>query len=66
MDISDKLKQLRERRGLTVREAAKRAGIHWTLWNKYELGKARPSYDGLEKLVKAYNISLDDMFFKKI
>ena len=59
-----RLRQMREKKGLSLRELADRAGVNWTAINRIELGKATPRFTTLEKLAKALGISVRDLIEK--
>lgn len=60
--IPQNLKKARKKAGMTQIQAAKKAGIsnHW--WNWAETGKHVPSLKTLEKMCKAVNADIQDMF----
>ncbi len=65
MEIWKKLKMARELRGLSLRQAADRTGIHFQSIYQYEIGKHTPNMNNAIKLAKAYQISFDDIFCSK-
>jgi transcriptional regulator with XRE-family HTH domain len=56
-----RLRQLREKKGLSVRALAEKAGVDWSAINRIELGKAKPRLDTLERLAKALGVGLRDL-----
>lgn len=53
-----RIKELRERRGWSQAELARRAGVAQPIVNRLERGKTRtPSLDNLEKLADALGVS---------
>ena len=59
---------LRQERGCSLRDAAKRAGISFTRLGEWERGfdtrshkPIRPSFDGLFRLARAYGIPSDEL-----
>ncbi len=59
--IAVKLRSVRERRGLTRKEAAQLAGVsHWTL-SYLESGKRAPYMPTVTKIAGAYGVSLEEL-----
>jgi transcriptional regulator with XRE-family HTH domain len=56
-----RLRQLREKKGLSVRALAEKAGVDWSAINRIELGKTKPRLDTLERLAKALGVGLRDL-----
>lgn len=54
--LGEKLKQAREKLGLVQAEVAEKAGMTPTYYAMIERGEANPSYEKLQKLLKALNI----------
>lgn len=61
MKLNERLKSLREEKGLTQVQLSELAGITTRQIQKYEGGKARPRLDAAEKLAKALNVSTDEL-----
>ena len=61
-DISSKLKQLRERKKLTMRELAVVSGVSASLISKIEAGKVSPTVMSLQKMLDAMNVDLYEFF----
>jgi len=59
-----RIRQLREKRGLSLRGLAEKAEVDFTTLNRIELGKAIPRFDTLEKLAKALGVSVRDLIEK--
>jgi len=61
--FAKRLKQFRERRGLTQQELAERAGLDYKHLQTLE-GKNPPNItvDSVEKLAKALSVSIPDLF----
>lgn len=58
--LGEKLRQAREKLGLIQAEVAEKADITPTYYAMIERGEANPSYEKLQKILKALNIkSLD-------
>lgn len=61
MTIGEKIKRMREAKGLTASQLARRVGVpHATIWN-IENGKRRPGIKVLPGLSRALNISIDEL-----
>lgn len=59
------LRHWRERRGYTVRELAKRAGVGYVTISRIENGRMSPTVAMLEKLARALGIGVRDFFPSK-
>ncbi len=59
-----RLRQIREKKGLSLRTLAEKAGVDWSAINRIELGKATPKLATLEKLAKALGVSTRDLIEK--
>ncbi len=59
MELKDKLRGLREEKGLTRDDVALYTGMAPTNISNYERGDCKPSCDNLQKLAKCYNVSVD-------
>lgn len=55
----DRLREMRERRQLTQKDLADRAGVHAQQVYKYEKNMSDPTGDILARLAKALDISVD-------
>jgi transcriptional regulator with XRE-family HTH domain len=55
----ERLRLLREKRGLSQGEAAKRMGIVRTTYSNYEAGNREPDIETLNKMAKFYDVSID-------
>ncbi len=62
MNIGDKIRQIREARGLTQKEVALTIGMDQSQYSKIEKGKTDPSTSTLEKVAKAIGIGLSELF----
>lgn len=58
MNISDKLRMLREKAGYSQNDVAKLLGISRTAYVKYETGDSQPTRK-LKKLAEIFNVSVD-------
>jgi transcriptional regulator with XRE-family HTH domain len=61
MKFNERLKKLREGRGLTQVQLSELTGISARMIQKYESGNARPRLDAAEKIAKALNITADQL-----
>lgn len=57
--ISEKLKMLRERKGLKQNELADILNIQQGSYSNYERGKRTPDIEALKKIAKYYKVSAD-------
>jgi len=62
MDIGNRLKQLREAKGLTVNKLSNMAGLSQSFVREIELNKKQPTVDSLEFLCGALSITIKDFF----
>ncbi|MBQ1284312.1 MAG: helix-turn-helix domain-containing protein, partial [Clostridia bacterium] len=62
MRFNEKLKILREEKGLTVKEVAAAVGVREKVMERYENGKEIPKLKVIEKIVKFYGFSTDRLF----
>lgn len=60
-----RLRDLRKRRGLTLREAGKRAGLSHSLLSQLELGRTNASLTTLSRLASIYGVTLSQIFDDK-
>jgi transcriptional regulator with XRE-family HTH domain len=61
-DVPRRLRAERERRGISLRELARRLGISPSAVSQIETGRARPSVTTLWAIVTELGMSLDDLF----
>jgi transcriptional regulator with XRE-family HTH domain len=61
-DVPRRLRAERERRGISLRELARRLGISASAISQIETGRARPSVATLWAIVTELGMSLDDLF----
>ncbi len=59
--FGERLRQIRESKGLSVREAASLASMSHTALDRYELGKVLPSKDARRVIAIALSVSIDDL-----
>jgi transcriptional regulator with XRE-family HTH domain len=60
--FGDKIREVRERKGLTMREVAERAGLSESLISQIERNKVSPAMDTLLKIVDILEMDLDYLF----
>lgn len=60
--IGDKIREVREKRGLTLRALADEAGVSESLVSQIERGKVSPSLETLVTIVDALDIDLEWLF----
>ncbi len=58
----NRLKELRNDRGLNQRELAERAHVAQSLLSDFELGKRRPWLKAMRKLAHALGVSVGEVF----
>lgn len=56
-----KVKELRERKHLTLKELEERSGVDGSLINRIENGKVTPRVDTAVKLARALGVSVSDL-----
>ena len=61
-DVSNRIKELREKRGLTVNGLANLAGISQSYLREIELGNKKPTVEYLEYICDALKVSLVAFF----
>lgn len=59
-----RIRQLRERAGLSLRELAKVARVDFSTIHRIEVGTEEPRFGTLEKLAKALGVSVRDLIEK--
>ena len=64
--ISDNLRYLRTKKGVTQTEVAKALGIPTTTYNAYETGQNVPRDEMKRKIAEYYGRSVQFIFFKRI
>src|SRR5918993_2003483 len=60
-NVITRLEQERTRRGLTLREAAQRAGVSYSLLNRWERRENVPRADHALKVARAFGLTFDDL-----
>jgi putative transcriptional regulator len=61
MTYKIKLKEVRQKKGLTQQELAKKFDIKQTNISEYESGKQKPSLDTFIEMAKILDLSLDEL-----
>ena len=59
--LGEKIKEIREKEGLTQEEFAKEVFVSRTTVTKWETGKSLPSIDTLRLISEKYNVSIDEL-----
>lgn len=59
MKLSERLSQLREKKGLNQKEAAVALNIQYATYNKYETGSSKPTYETLIEIARFYGCTTD-------
>jgi len=62
MNLTEKIRALRESAGLTQAELAETAGVSEKVVSKWECGETKPSAEVLPALADAFGVSIDDLF----
>jgi transcriptional regulator with XRE-family HTH domain len=57
-DLGQKLKNAREKAGLTQAQVAEKSGLHVNYYARIERGEENPTFDKLENIMKTLNIKL--------
>lgn len=58
-DFKDRLRELRAEKGLTQQELGDAIGLHGMSISGYERGVKKPSFEALDNLADALNVSID-------
>jgi transcriptional regulator with XRE-family HTH domain len=62
MNIGDKIKKLREAKGLSQKEVALALSMNPSQYSKIENGKVDPQFSSIERIAKALGVSVADFF----
>ena len=62
MTTGDKIKKIRNYRGLTQKQLGERSGIHEVAIRKYELNKVMPKQEQLLKIANALSVPLNTFY----
>ena len=65
MTIGEKIKILRQQKGLTQKQLGDLCGMADSAIRRYESGRANPKIETLEKIAIALDISIDDLSIQK-
>ncbi len=63
MNIGDRIKQLRTERDWRQEDLGNRAGVNKQLISRYELHIAKPTFDVLVNIAKAFGVTLDYLVY---
>lgn len=66
VDIGRKLRELRESRGMTIREISHKAGCTSSFISQIEKGKTEPSISMLKRIADALNVNIVDFFMTNL
>lgn len=66
MDIGKAIKDHREKQNMSMNELARRSGVAQSGISEMEAGRRQPTFDVLEKLINALNMTLNDFFTEDI
>ena len=61
MSIGNRIKEYREKAGMTQKEVAEILGVEAKAVSKYELGLAEPNIESLRRLADTFKISVDEL-----
>lgn len=61
MELNEKLKLLREEKGLTQEELAEALFVSRTAISKWESGRGCPSIDSLKAIAKYFGVTIDEL-----
>lgn len=59
MEFKDRLKELREKNGITQKELGEKLGLNKNAVSTYEIGSREPNLEKIKKLAKIFNCSVD-------
>ena len=65
-NFSERLKKIREEKGLSQSDLAKKADFQTAAISHFETGQRKPSFDNLKRLVDALNVSIDYLLGREI
>jgi transcriptional regulator with XRE-family HTH domain len=60
-----KLRQIRKKCGLTMKELGERVGVAESTISQYETGKRQPDYETLLKIADYFGVSVDEILGKQ-
>lgn len=62
MNVGEKIKKVREAKGLSQKEVASALGMNPSQYSKIESGKVDPQCSSVEKIAKALGVDIADIF----
>lgn len=62
----DRLKEIREERGLSQADLAEKSGLQTSAISHFETGRRSPSFDNLKRLADALGSSIDALLDRKL
>jgi transcriptional regulator with XRE-family HTH domain len=65
LDIGSAIRYIRDSKGMTITALAKEIGTTRPYLSDIERGTKKPSFNMLEKICQALNITLDDLFLSE-
>jgi transcriptional regulator with XRE-family HTH domain len=64
--FSDRIRKIREERGLSQSELAEKAGLQTSAISHFETGRRAPSFDNLKRLADALSTPIDALLERKV
>ena len=64
MNVSENLKRIREKKGLSMKAVADKIGITPQGYSRYENGTSSPSIDNLKRISDALGVSVDEILLE--
>ena len=61
MTLGQRIKKLRNEKGLTQKDLADKYHVTYQAVSKWENGKSKPNIDELKKLADLYDVSINDL-----
>ncbi len=58
----NRLKEMRERAGLTQKQVAEKIGTQWQVYQRYEYGKTDPSVSTALRIAKALSTTVEVLY----
>jgi transcriptional regulator with XRE-family HTH domain len=62
MEIREQLRKIREFRGLTIGGLSRKSGVSKTTISQWEMGKHKPRFEQLKKVLDALNITYEQLW----
>ncbi len=56
------LKELREKKELTLRQLGKALGIHWTTLHSFETERRAPSFEVADRIAAFFGVPIEEIF----